>query len=133
MSNSSEKTEIPFFQSITSCGLFGIAEDFTDNYLSLDAKYLHNRESTFFIRASGNSMEPSIFPGDILIVDKSIPLQSGKIAAFYYNGHAICKQYLKVQNKVILKSYNSEYQDIEIQEGDDLQLFGVVIGLARDL
>lgn len=126
-------SEIPFFNTVTSCGLFGIAEDFTDNYLSLDRKYLHNKESTFFIRASGHSMEPKIFPGDILIVDKSIPLQSGKIAAFYFNGNAICKQYIKTENKVFLKSFNHEHKDIEINEGDDLQLFGVIIGLARDL
>ncbi len=123
----------PIYGSIISCGLFGIADDFTENYLSLDEKYLSNRESTFLVRAGGDSMEPEIKAGDILIVDRSVPLTSGKIATFYFNGNAICKQYIKRAGKIFLHSYNLNYQDIEVKDTDDLQLFGVVTGITRDL
>lgn len=126
------KVSIPFFNSIISCGLFGIADDFSDSYLSLDAKYLVNKEATFLVRAGGDSMAPEIKSGDILIVDRSMELISGKVATFHFNGHAVCKQFIKKGDQIFLRSFNPKYQDILITEGDDLVLFGVVIGLARD-
>jgi DNA polymerase V len=122
----------PYYSSIVSCGLFGIADDFTENYLSLDEKYLTNKESTFFVRAGGDSMLPEIKPNDILIVDRSIKLTHGCIATFYLNGSAICKQYLKIPSGILLHSLNPDHKDIHIKDDDELQLFGVVIGLARD-
>ena len=65
------RAEIPLFTSYISCGLFGIADDFCDHYLSLDAKYLVNKEATFLVRAKGDSMSPEIKEGDILIIDRS--------------------------------------------------------------
>lgn len=124
--------DVPLYSSIVSCGLFGIADDFSDNYLSLDAKYLVNKEATFLVRAGGDSMEPEIKQGDILIVDRSVELVSGKIATFHFNGAAICKQFIKQGDKIILRSFSTEYKDIVISEADDLVLFGVVIGIARD-
>lgn len=123
----------PSYESSVACGLFGISEDFSEHSLSLDEKYLTHRESTFFVRAGGDSMTPEIKPGDILIVDRSIPLHSGHIATFFLNGHSICKQYLKVHENIFLHSYNPDYDDFQIQENDDLQLFGVVVGMVRDL
>ena len=126
------KIKIPLYSSIVSCGLFGIADDFSDNYLSLDAKYLVNKESTFLVRAGGDSMAPEIKDRDILIVDRSVELISGKVATFHFNGAAICKLYVKKGDEIILRSFNKKYQDIVITEADDLLLFGVVIGIARD-
>lgn len=125
--------KIPFYSSFVSCGLFGIADDFTENYLSLDEKYLSNKESTFFVRADGDSMEPDIKPRDILIVDRSVKVFSGCVGTFYFNGNAICKQYIQGPSGIILRSFNTKYKDIHIKETDDLTLFGVVIGITRDL
>ena len=78
-------------------------------------------------------MEPEIKKGDILVVDRSIKLESGKIAALYFNGEAICKQYLKTSAGIILRSINTKYKDIIVTENDELELFGVVIGITRDV
>ncbi len=122
----------PIYATPIACGLFGIADDFSEGYLSLDEKYLANRESTFFLRASGDSMQPKIFDNDILIVDRSVTLESGQIAAFYLNGNAICKIFYKGREGVILKSLNPKYHDIKLSSDDDLQLFGVVVASVRD-
>jgi len=115
-----------------SSRLFGITDDFTEGYLSLDERYLTNRESTFFIRARGDSMTPMIFDNDILIIDRVLKLESGQIAAFHLNGHAICKQFYKSSDGIVLKSLNKKYSDIYISRDDDLQLFGVVTASVRD-
>lgn len=123
---------IPLYSGQVSCGLFGIADDFVDDYLSLDTKYIKNKESTFFVKAQGDSMSPYIQPGDILIVDRSIPIFNGAVATFFLNDNAICKRYTNVEGIIKLTSY-SEAPDITISEEDRLELFGVVTGLARDL
>ena len=130
--NKNEK-EFPLFTGQLSCGLFGISEDFTEEGLSLDQKFMRNKESTFFIRAGGDSMEPQIRARDILVVDRSLKLFNNCVAAFYFNGNAICKIYRKTESGIVLHSLNSKYKDIHIKEHDELELFGVVVGLVRDL
>lgn len=124
--------QLPLYSSKVSCGLFGIADDFSDNSLSLDEKYLVNKEATFLVRAGGDSMVPEIKQDDILIVDRSVELVSGKIATFHFNGNAVCKIFIIKDNEIILRSFNPKYKDIIITEADSLELFGVVIGIARD-
>ena len=51
---------------------FGISDDFIEKYQSLDAKFIKNKFSTFFFEAVGDSMEPTIFEGQVLIVDRSL-------------------------------------------------------------
>jgi DNA polymerase V len=124
---------LPLYLGELSCGLFGISEDYVDGYLSLDEKFLKNSNSTFFVRASGDSMSPEIKEKDILIVDRSIEPTHNSIVAVFFNGNPICKRIVFRYPKKILTSFNSKYKPIEVSDEDDLQIFGVVIGLARDL
>lgn len=123
---------LPLYSGELACGLFGISEDFVEKYLSLDEKFTQNKASTFYVRASGDSMFPRIEQKDILIVDRSITPLSGSIVAVFFNGNPICKQFLVLNGKKYLCSFNKKYEDIEITEDDELEVFGVVIGLARD-
>ena len=127
-----EKVIAPFYNVTLACGLFGISEDFAENYLSLDEKFMRNKEACFFIRSSGDSMEPKIFENDILIVDCSIRPKSESIVAVYLNHNPICKQLIQKDKQIILRSFNSQYKDIIVTEDDEFQVFGTVIGLARD-
>lgn len=124
---------LPIYGGIVSCGLFGISDDFAEDHLSLDKKFIQNKATSFFVKAEGQSMRPSIIPGDILIIDRSIEIFHGAVATFFYNGKPICKQYIKENGKVILRSFNKEHKDIHITDTDQLDLFGVVTGLARNL
>lgn len=128
-----DKQWLPMYSGELACGLFGISEDYIDNYLSLDEKFLKNSNSTFFVRASGDSMEPQINDGDILIVDRSLEPTHESIIAVFFNGNPICKKLTFRYPKKILVSLNSKYKSIEVTEDDELKVFGVVIGLARDL
>lgn len=115
-----------------SCGLFGISDDFVESYLSLDEKFMKNKESTFFVRASGNSMSPDIKNNDILVVDRSRLVFSGALIAFYLNGTPMCKQIIKLESRTYLKSSNPKFKTIVVNSDDELSVFGVVIGIVRD-
>ncbi len=123
---------LPLYGGVVSCGLFGISDDFVEDHLSLDQKFIKNKEASFFVKADGDSMSPYIISGDILIVDRSLNLFHGAVATFFYNNQAICKQYIKAEGKVILRSFNKKHKDIMITEEDQLELFGIVVGLARN-
>ncbi len=122
----------PLFSGELSCGLFGISDDFVESYLSLDEKYKKNKESIFFVRSGGDSMSPEIKNEDILIVDRSIEPFHQAIVAIFYNGLPMCKQLLIDRNKQVLRSFHEDYKDIVIYETDEINLFGVVVGLSRD-
>ena len=127
-----ENSPLPLYSGDLSCGLFGISEDFVESYLSLDQKFMKNKESTFFVRASGDSMLPEIKTDDILIVDRSYKALDGSIVAAFYNGNPLCKKLYQRGDDCRLQSFNKTYSDIIITEDDDLQIFGVIIGVARD-
>ena len=126
------KHYLPLYSGSASCGLFGIADDFVDDYLSLDEKFIKNKVASFFVRAQGDSMAPTILPGDILIVDRSIKIFNSAVATFFFNDVAICKQYIRNENQVLLRSFDPKVKDIKITNEDKLELFGVVTGLARN-
>ncbi len=125
-------TTLPLFAGELACGLFGISEDFIESQLSLDEKFMKNKESTFFVRSSGDSMLPKIESDDILIVDRSQTPINGSIVAVFFNGNPICKQLVIDGESRYLHSFNDRFKDILITVDDDLQIFGVVIGLTRD-
>ena len=118
--------KIPHILSSVSCGLFGVSEDFSESYQSLDERFIKNQASTFFFKASGNSMYPTIFSGDILLVDRSLENFHRKICIVSYEGKLICKRVHKVPQGIVLKSDHHKYQDILIETNDSVEIWGVV-------
>lgn len=110
-----------------SCGLFGIGEDFTEDFQSLDAKFIKNKTSTFFFEAVGDSMIPAVFPRDILIVDRSIKNYDNRVCVICYEGQMLCKRVFITKDGAILKSENKKYKDIVIENSEELTFWGVVI------
>lgn len=69
------------------------------------------------IRAKGYCLEPDIKDGDVLIIDKNAPPESGRTILCYHNGNA--------QPALIKYKKESDLKDCEI--------YGVVIGIQRRL
>jgi|TARA_Y100000780_G_scaffold221082_1_gene228996 DNA polymerase V len=114
-----------------SCGLFGIADDFTEDRLSLDELLIQDREATFYFKAQGDSMAPFIEEGDILIVDGSLKPRSGQIIIAFYEGQRLCKRLLFRGTMASLHSENPRYRPLPIEEESEFQVFGVVTGVIR--
>ncbi len=120
----------PQFSSKLACGLFGISDDFIEKYQSLDALFIKNKHSTFFFEAAGNSMEPTIFAGDILIVDRARTDFHGRICVVCFEDKLLCKRVSKKSEGIILKSDNPQFKNIIIENNDNIQFWGVVIAHA---
>ena len=70
-----------------SAGFPSPADDFKEIRISLDKELVNNKESTFYARVSGNSMEDAgISDGDLLVIDKSLEAKNNKIAVCFLDG-----------------------------------------------
>lgn len=114
-------------------GLFGISEDHTESYQSLDLRFVKNKAATFFFEASGDSMSPLILPGDILIVDRSVKaINQHIIVGSVDGGEMFCKRLMHKNGQYALVSENFSYPEITIVDEMDLNIFGVVRSIVRE-
>ena len=110
-----------------SAGFPSPADDFKEVRISLDKELVKNQESTFYARVSGDSMlEAGIDDGDLLVIDKSLSPENGKIAVCFIDGDFTVKRIVKEKGKLYLKAENKKYKSIKIKEGNELIIWGIV-------
>jgi len=118
---------VPFIDNGISAGFPSPAEDFIQNSLSLDEKLIKHKDATFYARAKGDSMiDAGIENGDLLIIDRSIEPSDNKIAVCYIDGEFTVKRLDIKNNNIKLVPENKNYKEIEIKEGNELIIWGVV-------
>jgi SOS regulatory protein LexA len=104
-------------------------EELADN-LSLDDLLIHNREATFLLKVSGDSMSNAgILPGDMVLVDKGELPKSGDIVIAEVDGEWTMKYLRKRGENVILLPANPKYQPIKPKR--ELKIAGVVTAVVR--
>lgn len=120
-------SEVPFFEAKLSCGFPSPADDYTEKKLDLNDFLVSHPAATFFIRVEGDSMRDArIATGDMLIVDRSLSAENGKIVVAVLNGEFTVKRFWKRENQILLVPENDQYPTIEIQAEDEFQIWGVV-------
>lgn len=72
-----------------------------------------------------------IFDGNLLVVDKSLTPSSGDIVIAIVDGDLTVKRFIKRGDKVILKPENPRFKEIELQDGQELQVWGVVTSTVK--
>lgn len=81
----------------------------------------------FGLKIKGDSMEPKIHDNDIVIVKSMSDANNNDIVIAMINDEAVCKRLVKYTNSLVLRSLNSNYDDIELHPDDDIHILGVVI------
>lgn len=76
------------------------------------------------LRVSGDSMEPTYYDGDKVLVQYTKALDVGDIGIFTLNGEGYIKEYTKEG----LLSHNSKYSVIPVLESDRFEVVGKVLG-----
>jgi len=110
-----------------SAGFPSPADDFKEIRISLDKELVKNQESTFYARVSGDSMlGAGIDDGDLLVIDKSLSPENGKIAVCFIDGEFTVKRIKKEMNKLYLIPENKKYKAIELKEENELVIWGIV-------
>ena len=107
------------------------AEEYLHDSLDFNRDLIKHPETTFYGRVCGESMiEAGINDGDIAVIDKSREPHNGSIVVAFINKEFTIK-YLDTTHKedgyIELRPANPKYKPIRIDEGDEFEVWGVVV------
>lgn len=110
-----------------SAGFPSPALDFTQQSIDLNKILIKHPSATYYGRVQGESMSNAgINDGDLLIIDKSIEADNGKIAVCYLDGEFTLKRIKLRNNELWLMPENDKYCPIKIDENNSLSIWGIV-------
>lgn len=119
--------QFPLYGSKVPAGFPSPADDYIEKQLDLNEHLIKHPSATFFVRVSGNSMiNAGIHENDILVVDRSITPVTGKIVVAAIDGQLTVKRLHKTNEKLFLMPENQEFEPIEVREGSEVYIWGVV-------
>ena len=129
---------LSLYSDRVSAGFPSPASDHKEKKIDLNEELIRHPDSTYLLRAQGNSMEGAgIYDGDLMIVDRSITPTDGAIVIAVVHGDLTVKR-LKITDdryygKVrVLAAEHPDYPDIPVQD-DGCLIWGVVRHSVRDL
>ena len=127
--------QLPLYGSKVSAGFPSPADDHMEGMLDLNAHLIKHPAATFFVRASGHSMvNAGIHENDILIVDRSITPTHGKIVIAAMDGQLTVKRLHQTKGgKLWLMPENPDFKPIEVKEGSEVTIWGVVTNVVHAL
>ena len=123
-----EKTELPVMaQDGIHAGFPSPATDYMTQAIDLNKELVRHPAATFYGRVVGDSMiDAGVEEGDILVIDKSLEARDGDMAVCFVDGEFTLKHLHFHDGGVTLRPANQNYPEIEVGEGVDFMLWGVV-------
>jgi repressor LexA len=114
-----------------AAGPGGVAEQTYDDTLEI-GEIFGDPQGLFALRVRGDSMrDAGILPGDFVIVRQQKQAQPGEIVVALLGEEATVKQYHPRRGSVDLVPANPDHKTIQVNEGDDFMILGVVKGVIR--
>jgi DNA polymerase V len=130
----STKWARPLFLASVSAGFPSPAEDYIEGRLDLNRHLIKHPAATFFVRVAGDSMiGAGIHPGDILVVDRAIEPQDSNVVIAVIDGELTVKRISQRHGKLFLVPDNQAYQELEIVETMEFEVWGVVTSVIHNL
>ena len=136
-STNSQSTDLSFgslkiYSSAVSCGFPSPSEGNFSEHLSLDELIIKKPTSTFFVRSIGDSMEPFIESGDLLVVDRSLHPVSSQVVLVVAYGEFSVKRIFFEQDMITLIPDNPKYRKASYKSGDEVEVWGVVTTVIKN-
>jgi DNA polymerase V len=121
-------TPIPVpFLGYVPAGFPSPASDYMEEGIDLNKEIIKRPSSTYFFRATGESMIQAHIPPDaILVVDKSVKPRNNSIVLAVVDGEFTVKHFVLNFDGPLLVPANPKFKPIRITEGMDFSVWGVV-------
>jgi DNA polymerase V len=104
------------------------ADDVCAKRIDLNAALITHPAATYLLKARGTSMvEAGIFDGDVLVIDRAIKAKHGHIVVAEVDGEFTVKTLFCKLGRTKLQAANVTFPDIQMKEGQELKVWGVVI------
>jgi len=126
---------VPLTESAIAAGQPIIPQESIEDYVLLHIRAAGKRSNLVASRVDGHSMEPTLHPGDIVVIDRDDKIiVKNKMFAIYHEGGLTAKFLEKKSNLLILRPINpnAEIQIIDLNENPQ-PVVGKVIGAWKDL
>ena len=108
-------------------GFGAAADDYAEKGIDLNEQLVRNKPATFFMRVRGEAMiGAGIHDGDVVIVDRSIKPDSGKVIIATLNGEMLIRRFEKNFNKIRLMPETNKLATIDIDPYAEFSVWGVV-------
>lgn len=121
------KLKIPQVTWHIQAGFPSPADDYLENHIDLNEKLIQNPSSTFLVRVEGESMiGAGIFPGDVLLVDKSKTPSNNDVIVAILDGEFTVKRFAKKDNCAFLVAENPAFKPIKVDKNSEFAVWGVV-------
>jgi SOS regulatory protein LexA len=106
------------------------AEEELSDTMSLDEYLIKNKEATYMLKVSGDSMiDAGIMQGDMVLVERGTEAKDGQIVVAEVDGQWTMKYFRKRRSKVFLEAANKKYKPIYPKE--NLKIAAVVMAVIR--
>ena len=112
-----------------AAGPLSMAFEEREGEVMLDPEVWGESDELFLLRVKGDSMEPHIKEGDMVVVRRQPYADSSDVVVALVEDEATVKQFMVSDGKYILHPFNPAYEDIPT--GENFRINGVVIGLIR--
>lgn len=132
---SEDYVSIPLTDSSIAAGQPIIQEDNIEDYVLLHIRAAGKRKNLVASRVDGESMEPMLHSGDIVVIDRDDKKWTkNRIFAIFHEGGLTAKYLEQQQNLLILRPINPHYQVQIINLGENPDpVVGRVIGAWKEL
>lgn len=120
---------IPVFNSV-SAGLGTYADSNIDSYRPAEISNPLEVRNYFYCRVTGNSMEPTIPDGSVILVHKQNIVESGEVAVVLIdNDNAVVKRVCYGKDWLELRSENPDYETRRFEKSEilDIRIEGLVV------
>ena len=98
----------------------------------LDFKELFGNPNYFALRVQGQSMiENHIEDGDYVVVRKQETAHNGERVVARIEDEVTLKRYFREKNRIRLEPANQSMAPIFVDEDDDIQILGILVGVVR--
>ena len=132
VANQPQPHAIPLISFRMPAGFPSPANDYIEEGLDLNCFLVQHKEASFMFTIEGDSMrDAGILDGDKVIVDRSVSARHGCIVIAIVNGDYTVKRLYKRGKRIELHPANPAFQPIVFDAGQELQIWGVVVGSVR--
>lgn len=126
-------TKIPLLGTI-ACGDPILADENISGYLSEPTDLLPSGK-LFYLRAKGQSMEPTIKDGSLVLIRQQPDVEDGEIAAILFmdDDEATLKRIKRAGPTIILMPDNREYEPIIASNNNPVRILGKAVRVTTNL
>ena len=128
---------LPVLASAVRAGFPSPAEDYVEGSLDLNQHLIRHPAATFIVRVEGESMTGAgIFPGDLLVVDRSVEARGGHVVIAQVAGELTVKRLKGGPGRWWLVAEHPDFPSIRLDgdvDGETSVIWGTVTSSIRML